>query len=648
MAITIENQYGDVFNVGVSFVSSIDVAIDFADVIVGDLLFAVLKFDDSAGTGFANFPTDDAGNVWTGGNLCDIVPNIELGGQDTHVYWAPITSQLSITQEVHFTYGGVGAAPGSSWDLYHLRGADEPSVFECNHVDLGGEVWHDVGSCTPATSLTTTGAGLILAHNWRITPSVADCGGFYTGAFTWNDFANFSTDSAWTSDPDNLAQYGFDTARGHTGQQFVTAAGVYDIAGCWDCDQDSYRGVMGIFFADSGGPTPPPTPTPTPTGEADVPSLDVCGIEVSNPARAWSYLKNGLGGTHWKFGDDCIPAVYFEDGSSEGITFTDVAGSDGGSPAPWYDPGHPDSEEFLGLLLTSVDGFDSTVSRTVTQRAGGIQGGSIGAQHADARVITATGMIVASSCCGLEFGRRWIINTLASNPCDPCGLCDISVRTCAPPTDGSDDDRGLWTLYDVALVDGPKEGDRSDCCDWAEITFTLTAGNPYLYKQKMTCVEATVIQPDAGGSDCMAFEDWFCGPPSDKICCTVEPPLIGTLGAIVTIDASAGGVGGVEIGTYLNCPPGDSDEPAFSLTIPLLVQGSVLVIDSARRVITYTAPDGSVLDGTQFIQFPEGRSMDWIEVSDCATASCICVNALHPCSGGDQTYVTIQTQQRMA
>lgn len=282
----------------------------------------------------------------------------------------------------------------------------------------------------------------------------------------------------------------------------------------------------------------------------------------------------------------------------------------------------------------------------MTQRAGGIQGGSIGAQHLDARVLTGHGFLVASSCCGLEFGRRWIINTLSSAPCDPCGLCDITVRTCAPPADGSDDDRGRWTLYDVALVDGPHETDRDDCCDWAEIDFTLTAGNPYLYKQKLTCVTATQLQPDTGGSDCVPFEDWFCGPPGTKICCTVNPPLVGTLGAIVTIDASLEAVGGVEIGTYLTCPPDDDTEPAFSLIIPLLVQGSVLVIDSARRVITYTAPDGSVLDGTQFIQFPEGRAMEWIEVSDCSPASCICVNALHPCSGGDQAYVTIQTQLR--
>jgi hypothetical protein len=392
--------------------------------------------------------------------------------------------------------------------------------------------------------------------------------------------------------------------------------------------------------------TPPP-PTPSTAEPADVPSLDVCGVEISNPARAFSYLENGLGGPNWRTRAGCIPTIYFDDGSSEPLVFTDVAGSDGGSPAPWYDPAHPDSEEFLGVLLTSLDGFDSTVSRTVTQRAGGIQGGSIGSQHLDARVLTMRGFLVASSCCGLEFGRRWLINTLSAAPCDPCGLCDITVRTCPPPADGSDDDRGRWNLYDVALVDGPHETDRAECCDWAEFDATLTAGNPFLYKQKQTCVTATQLQPDTGGSDCMAFEDWFCGPPSDKICCTVDPPLVGTLGAIVTIDASQAAVGGVEVGTYVNCPPGDSDTPVFSLTIPLLVAGSILVIDSARRVITYTAPDGSVQDGTQFIAFPEGRSMDWIEVSDCSPATCICVNAEHPCSGGDQVYVTIETQRRV-
>jgi hypothetical protein len=226
--------------------------------------------------------------------------------------------------------------------------------------------------------------------------------------------------------------------------------------------------------------------------------LVVCGKEIINNARTTDYLRHGLGSpdSTIEIGDGCDCSVLYRLFGGEPVTFTDPASD----PAPWHDDSNAESDAFLGFLLNPPDFtgvMDSPIERAVYQRSGGIQGAVAGAQKLVGRMMTITVTLVASECCGLDYGFRWLTNTLAATLCDNCGVCPAEVRVCCPPDDGSDDADGLWLIYDVALIDGPhvvyNSGIEPECCDMRQVQFTLMAENPYLYQAPTTCLSPSVI-----------------------------------------------------------------------------------------------------------------------------------------------------------
>lgn len=378
------------------------------------------------------------------------------------------------------------------------------------------------------------------------------------------------------------------------------------------------------------------------------PWLAFCGKEVANAARTMSYLKNGLGKSEsWGFLVNERPASMYDLSQLPSILWrtrgvTEVFDDPATDPAPWYDAAHPESRDFLGLLLAPMD-VHSTVRRPIAQRSSGLGGAAIGPQTVAEKVVSVDGYMVANSPAGMEWGRRWLSHVLLS-ACDACQTCILDVKLAAPPEDGSDDTVGAWQMFDAAVtdLDMPVTGN----CEVEAISFTITTGNPYLFKPPVNCLPPTPIQPDTFGTTCLPFDEWYCGPGGGPQLCSITPPRIGTVAAIVTIDASDQQVGDVRVGTYASCPPGPTDEPVTSLTVPFLSAGSILVIDSARRVVEYFAADGTVIDGTGFIALPEGKPFPWVEINDCAAAGCIGVEVLHPCGGGDAVTVQIDTQLR--
>ncbi|HUW00731.1 MAG TPA: hypothetical protein VMW08_00125 [Acidimicrobiales bacterium] len=101
--------------------------------------------------------------------------------------------------------------------------------------------------------------------------------------------------------------------------------------------------------------------------------------------------------------------------------------------APWYDPDVPESAEFAGLIVETIEGFDSVVRRTVTDAA--IRGGSLGPQRLGARTLTVTGWLRAKTCCAAEYGLRWLEAALTGGACDDCALGELSMFRCCPPDD---------------------------------------------------------------------------------------------------------------------------------------------------------------------------------------------------------------------
>jgi hypothetical protein len=164
--------------------------------------------------------------------------------------------------------------------------------------------------------------------------------------------------------------------------------------------------------------------------------------EIANNQRVVAYLAGnpdlGIPGLRLpttsvlpNCGCDTINLVC-EPGAGPGGAYTTPRGDN----APWFDPDVPDSEDFAGLFVTEVTGFDSTVKRDFSD--GAIDGGSLGPLRLAGRCITVTGWLRARTCCGAEYGLRWLQEALlGTGACDDCGYGDLYMIRCCPPAGDS-------------------------------------------------------------------------------------------------------------------------------------------------------------------------------------------------------------------
>lgn len=220
--------------------------------------------------------------------------------------------------------------------------------------------------------------------------------------------------------------------------------------------------------------------------------LDINGQEVANSYRTLSYLRGGLGAVKWEVGSLGCAILSREVGGVAPFV------SPSADPAPWYSAAFPESAQFLGFLITDLDFKTLKVSRAIAQRLGGISGGIINFEQIEARGVHVKGLLMASTCPGLEYGRGWLYSKLGSD-CKGCTLSSIRVRDSCPPNDGSNDTRGEWIVYDAALVEGINRDDPGgwNCCDYDGIDFTIAGQSPYLYKR--AAVQATTPIGTTGG-----------------------------------------------------------------------------------------------------------------------------------------------------
>lgn len=403
-----------------------------------------------------------------------------------------------------------------------------------------------------------------------------------------------------------------------------------------------------------------------------------CGREVANAARTISYMRAGLANTqqgHWELGSGDVCSVLYRLNGGTCLS-PDVFVSPAADPAPWYDASEPGSATFLGFVLLDLDGFDSTLTRTITDRLGGLGGNVFGGQRRKGRTWKFSGALISADDAGAEFGLRWLTAALQAAACDTCASCDLTVRLVCPPDDCSDDTLGEWTSYEVALTDGPNEtakfspgtasmaGILAGCRDLVLVDFTMTAGNPFLYKREVACLAPTIIAP--GAPDCvdvLAIPGGFypagvepagdapftTGAAGTPICCAVTPPARGTLGAVFTFQ-SVSGMGNVLLQAYEYCPGTGAETPTLQMELSGIPANSTVVVDCALRQIsvadTATSASTPAYDGQYLLELQAGSALQWIEVRDCDTITCFCVSTVDPCSGGADTTVSISTQLR--
>lgn len=234
--------------------------------------------------------------------------------------------------------------------------------------------------------------------------------------------------------------------------------------------------------------------------------MALCGNEIVNAARLKAYVDNGIVPYGFDIlcngcdGLDAILPCIDSDPPVGGYQLPEL------DPAPWYDVAAPESQNFAGLLVTSVT-ISAPYSRTTTPNIG--QGQTLGRLKLKGRTIVVTGWLIGKTCCAAQYGLRWLTTALGDEPCSGggCGGCSLEFLDCCPSIgeeegDCLTTDAGVFVrpeadseyqraedffrrMNGVGTIDGPTplSGKGSSCgCGGSpliEVEFTLASSSPY-------------------------------------------------------------------------------------------------------------------------------------------------------------------------
>lgn len=319
--------------------------------------------------------------------------------------------------------------------------------------------------------------------------------------------------------------------------------------------------------------------------------------------------------------------------------------------APWYSALSPESAYFYGFMLEKVEELSSAPARRkITERATSFGGGVLGAIRKRARVIKYTVLMFGNSECALNYGFRWLTDTLVYS-CDDCELCDAEVRTCCPsfanPAMPTYDewDLGRWQFKDVGVVEAPVYEEHpipSAACNVRRISFTIASESPYGYKCPTICLPPTEFIVAAEPCE---PQTWLCEEPAAVCCRATVADSIGDDGLIIEIVARE-----VLSNIHITVTPDpfgyvcDAEtrpagwvqpDPCVELLIPALPEGVTFTYDTSDQTIFVVAPGGVIYDGTPFLDpstppiFPTLRCGSY----------CICISSDRTCgySAGTST-----------
>lgn len=236
------------------------------------------------------------------------------------------------------------------------------------------------------------------------------------------------------------------------------------------------------------------------------------GGELWNTARLAAYLAN-VGSPFHSGASVCgcetlTPVVL---GETDGVYDTPAT-----DPAPWYDPDHPVTGEFLGFMPLALSGLDDNPrARTVTGAVGG--GGVFGPVRELPRTVTVTGLLIGATCCGSEFGLTYLAEALAGCTGDACDGDCLTMYDCCPEaglTPAQFNAQHRRTYRRAALVSGPTVTGRvgSGTCtrgtcgavgDIIEVEFVIVIAAPWPWTDTTELLDVTL--PATGTGDCI---DW--------------------------------------------------------------------------------------------------------------------------------------------
>jgi hypothetical protein len=222
--------------------------------------------------------------------------------------------------------------------------------------------------------------------------------------------------------------------------------------------------------------------------------------------------------------------------------------------APWYDPLIPESALFAGLLVTGVEGLDSSPVRRTTfalNRGGSVLGPLVSTE----RNIVFQGELHGASCCAVAYGLRWLTQTLrrVCSPVDCAEMdffflnsCPQIVEACGDIGTIDETTNSPWRMVtNVGLFEPPVVTERRGigcgscgCSPSISVEFSLVAGNPAVYVEP--AIDIFALDNIFEGNDYNVAVDcdninWRCGPPTicvpdqvvyDPACGAIPPPPV--------------------------------------------------------------------------------------------------------------------------
>lgn len=390
-----------------------------------------------------------------------------------------------------------------------------------------------------------------------------------------------------------------------------------------------------------------------------------CGMNLIvyiDPTDSSKSAYSTDGGTTWYNSDHTFTMSI---ANGVGSRYTTPANDD----APWYEPSVPESDEFAGLYVEEIAGFDSLVQRTVND--GALMGSTLGPLTMKGRALTVTGWLRAGSCRGAEYGLHWLSEALGgTNSCDDCSVGDLYMLKSVPPAMSSSALDYVRVMHHVGLVDGPKVLDRSGtCCSDCgstslKVQFTITAEIPYIFSEvewilhddpfsegpfdydlSLPCAKSTICKQADEKVDLGCGPQLPPAPPPYKISddCYCEPwqtMRVGTeydntrqwnsVTTYIEVKAGESDVRNVKIVAFHNaqndeCPLHyEVDDrwmcttPCASIAISKIPAGGKLVIDSRTRMVTMFLAGGESIPGLRFLSTGDDSGpFDWFDIGHC-------------------------------
>lgn len=236
------------------------------------------------------------------------------------------------------------------------------------------------------------------------------------------------------------------------------------------------------------------------------------GVELSNAWRLYAYVQDARNRNLWD--GDCEPWIQWGNACWQDQGTYDNPATD---PAPWYSSAEPESAEFLGLWLESLDGLDEpTETRSLAARI--TSGSATSREAAPGREVVVSGTLFARTERGMEFGQRWLSSLLDNR--DQCAGANGTLvfrAACPPHVAGADPTSLLRYLVNVSRLKSPKyesvHGDEDATCDrwFQQVTFTLGSetadvfgyplsgvgfsNQPLLYGVRQACTPGACCDP---------------------------------------------------------------------------------------------------------------------------------------------------------